>query len=1133
MIKSKFKKLIALASSAAMVVSTLVPVATAAETPQVVQPSETAYIDGTSEQGLPHPGELFANYSKPDGYGEIFEHGDSKDNVGQTALVKFDLSQYVGKIRSAQLSFHSACTVADKNSIVYVASTGAEWDQDSVTWNDQTGLAPISQIGSSVEYIGSGGADIQLDVTDVVRSDEDGLVSYAFYTNQGRQQQLSNVQLNLVVSDEVIPQTTVTVNNVLEDDTVIATYTVENVYIGDTFNATLEMTADKTYNENTYTMAEGAVTSIDSVTEGAVLDIPFVLLEQRVFVKENFENSSVGTWGFSTGTGVSLGSADGNSYLRLCTTNGSGATDIKTFDESFRDEKYIEVSFRWKTEVDLTVSKTRYSYLNIVDDNGNILFGISGSDARTDKGYIPKVAYGFSSDLMSYTQVSSSDGNFYTITLNINFETQKMSGKILNSANAEVASFSDVDITAENISALRATNGGSLAPMAIDDFQIIEAKKQNVEFTVTDTENKALSGVAVAIGNETVVTDENGVATFRLIAGTYNATITKAQYATAIREVVVGEEDVKIPITMEQVSDEDFVADVIANMDIENGTTVVKNGETYTVTGDFTLPNPNNVTVEWTTDSTDGQVVINGTNAVVYPQQDKGTAVTLTAKVTYGSASDDVSFTLDLADYLSTITTAVNNAAASEAVYPYDDQNGTYAMDVYAFSKFTAENPLSFDLYLPSTVAGVEDTHISQSWESSDEDHLAIDAANNKGAIGADDMEAHDVTLTKTVSYIKDGVTLASKEVEYTVPVQFDPDTLEDRVDAWAEAYAATQDAESTTSDKYTTAYNNVYNAFMRQYQLRFDAAYDGNFSNMPEEETNISTSGISDLNYEGFFGSSIEWASSQSTYASVSQSNRRVTINRSSFSGTRDITITATIYLPSYTETATRAFDYEITGTRSTGGTGTPGSTGNTGSTSVMPVRPTATPTATRTPASEAFDDIEGVESWAGDAIRELYDEGIVSGKGDNKFAPYDNVTRGEFAKMIVGTFGLNEMPDEYRGFTDVPSGNWCFTYVEIAAAAGVVNGYEDGSFGLNDNITRQDMAVMVVRAAEAAGVTITDNGSSVDFGDADSIADYAVEAVNSLVSAGIINGIDGNFEPASNANRAQAAKILANFLD
>ena len=170
---------------------------------------------------------------------------------------------------------------------------------------------------------------------------------------------------------------------------------------------------------------------------------------------------------------------------------------------------------------------------------------------------------------MSYTQVSSSDGNFYTITLNINFETQKMSGKILNSANAEVASFSDVDITAENISALRATNGGSLAPMAIDDFQILEAKKQNVEFTVTDTENKALSGVAVAIGNETVVTDENGVATFRLIAGTYNATITKAQYTTAIREVVVGEEDVKIPITMEQVSDEEFVADVIANMDIE------------------------------------------------------------------------------------------------------------------------------------------------------------------------------------------------------------------------------------------------------------------------------------------------------------------------------------------------------------------------------------------------------------------------------------------------------------------------------------------------------------------------------------------------------------------------------------
>lgn len=1130
MIKSKFKKLIALASSAAMVVSTLVPVATAAETPQVVQPSETAYITG-ADATTPHPSELYANQCEPADAG--FEEGDSLD-VSEASLVKFDLSQYVGKIRSAELSLHSTCTASGKNSEVNVASIGTDWSAASVTWNDQTGVGPATALGA-LGFASSSGADFTYDVTDAVRSDTDGIIAFGFYTTTARQQQLSNVQLNIVVADEVISQTTVTVRNVLEDGTVLATYTVENIYVGDSYTAAPEMLADIEKDGFTYTLSGDAETTIDSVEENDVLDILYEQLVQDVFVNENFDAlSSTDTWGFTNNSGI----AGGSGVLTLCTmTADTAASDEKWFAEeapTLADQKELEVSFKWRTNVDLNAGGGRFSWFSLRDTNGTpilVLVGASNRSALTEVN--TQISYGFSETdtKTDFVKIANPSGDFYTVRLNLNFTTKTMTGTISDSTGAVVAEL-DRAIEAENLGGLRAYHGLSSSSMAIDDFRVLGSRRQSVTFNVTDGDGKAIEGVTVSVGDQTATTDANGVAEVSLIANaTYDATFTKALYRTVTEEVVVGEENITVPVTMEQLGDEDFVADVIANMDIENGTTVVKNGETYTVTGDFTLPNPNDVTVEWTTDSTDGQVVINGTNAVVYPQQDKGTAVTLTAKVTYGSASDDVSFTLDLADYLSTITTAVNNAAASEAVYPYDDQNGTYAMDVYAFSKFTAENPLSFDLYLPSTVAGVTDTHISQSWESSDEDHLAIES--DKGTIAVDDKEAHDVTLTKTVSYIKDGVTLASEEVEYTVPVQFDPDTLEDRVDAWAEAYAATQDAESTTSDKYTTAYNNVYNAFMRQYQLRFDAAYDGNFSNMPEEETNISTSGISDLNYEGFFGSSIEWASSQSTYASVSQSNRRVTINRSSFSGTRDITITATIYLPSYTETATRAFDYEITGTRSTGGTGTPGSTGNTGSTSVMPVRPTATPTATRTPASEAFDDIEGVESWAGDAIRELYDEGIVSGKGDNKFAPYDNVTRGEFAKMIVGTFGLNEMPDEYRGFTDVPSGNWCFTYVEIAAAAGVVNGYEDGSFGLNDNITRQDMAVMVVRAAEAAGVTITDNGSSVDFGDADSIADYAVEAVNSLVSAGIINGIDGNFEPASNANRAQAAKILANFLD
>lgn len=82
------------------------------------------------------------------------------------------------------------------------------------------------------------------------------------------------------------------------------------------------------------------------------------------------------------------------------------------------------------------------------------------------------------------------------------------------------------------------------------------------------------------------------------------------------------------------------------------------------------------------------------------------------------------------------------------------------------------------------------------------------------------------------------------------------------------------------------------------------------------------------------------------------------------------------------------------------------------------------------------------------------------------------------------------------------------------------------------NDLVTRQDMAVMIMRAVEYTGKTVEEVNAAVTFDDAADIASYAADAVASLQKGGIINGMtETTFAPQANATRAQAAKMLYNF--
>ncbi len=173
-------------------------------------------------------------------------------------------------------------------------------------------------------------------------------------------------------------------------------------------------------------------------------------------------------------------------------------------------------------------------------------------------------------------------------------------------------------------------------------------------------------------------------------------------------------------------------------------------------------------------------------------------------------------------------------------------------------------------------------------------------------------------------------------------------------------------------------------------------------------------------------------------------------------------------------------------------------------------------------------FDDLETVE-WAKIPIIALNNNGIVNGKENKKFCPNDTLTREELAVMTARAFGLS--PAGEKVFDDVDINRWSFGYITAAKNAGLISGISEKEFAPSNAITREDIAVILYRAAENVGKA-PEGEAKREFSDSEEISSYAREAVNALHGAGIISGTGSNFEPKRSATRAEAAKMLYQIL-
>jgi rhamnogalacturonan endolyase len=173
---------------------------------------------------------------------------------------------------------------------------------------------------------------------------------------------------------------------------------------------------------------------------------------------------------------------------------------------------------------------------------------------------------------------------------------------------------------------------------------------------------------------------------------------------------------------------------------------------------------------------------------------------------------------------------------------------------------------------------------------------------------------------------------------------------------------------------------------------------------------------------------------------------------------------------------------------------------------------------------STDIFKDIAG--HWGKSYIEKMNKAGVINGYEDGTFRPDGTVTKGEFATLIVNALKLD---------TTKAEGHWATEFVNAAKAANLIADEiaVATAADLDTKITREEMASMVSKAAAYKKVAITDI-QPVVMSDFESIAEWAQDDVNNAVILGIISGFDdGTFRPKETATRAQAATMLSMLYD
>lgn len=189
----------------------------------------------------------------------------------------------------------------------------------------------------------------------------------------------------------------------------------------------------------------------------------------------------------------------------------------------------------------------------------------------------------------------------------------------------------------------------------------------------------------------------------------------------------------------------------------------------------------------------------------------------------------------------------------------------------------------------------------------------------------------------------------------------------------------------------------------------------------------------------------------------------------------------------------------------------------------------PSTVPTTPQQPTGLPFTDVKA-GAWYADAVKYVFEQGLMSGMSAQQFGPDSTVTRGQVVTILWRLAGSPTVSG--KTFTDVSADAWYADAVAWASTNGVVSGYESGLFGPGDPVTREQLAAILYRYAQLSG---KDTGKSADlsgYTDSVTISAWAPQALKWAVGSGLISGTGAStLSPRGSATRAQIAVILQNY--
>ncbi|MTI69725.1 MAG: glycoside hydrolase [Firmicutes bacterium] len=174
-----------------------------------------------------------------------------------------------------------------------------------------------------------------------------------------------------------------------------------------------------------------------------------------------------------------------------------------------------------------------------------------------------------------------------------------------------------------------------------------------------------------------------------------------------------------------------------------------------------------------------------------------------------------------------------------------------------------------------------------------------------------------------------------------------------------------------------------------------------------------------------------------------------------------------------------------------------------------------------------EYFVDLDN-HKWAKEAIEVMTSKGIISGTSETTYSPELNINRADFMLLLARTF---ELEAEFEtNFDDVKPTDYYYEALGIAKELGLASGVGSNKYNPKENISRQDMMVLLERALKLTN-KISVKATPLDinnYKDSEAVSNYAEESVVTLVKAGIIQGNNNMLYPLDNTTRAEAAVVI-----